>query len=341
LTLHQEHSCLQEEMRQLEGKCEGLHEAGQEAMASHKMAALESEKLNVQLENLIEEKQACKANAKDSCLILEARHQELNSILLEESSALQESRSCLASLGQRNSILQREHVQLQEAIGHLECTCDGLHEAAQEAVTVRANNISLAEQLQDMEKALHCKEDQFIELEEKNRLVENECGGLTCRAAKVELQLAEYESEVASCQAEREHLLQTNDELSEACDDVANKMLGDQLGLLQAGADVLELQETSPEYVVALRRENVNLHEQNKHLLKAKQRTVALQEENRRLQDRIWRLGEIEQKSTALQAEVHKLHAENRLLTVARQKAKHGTTDKDAMVGVVGAVAPQ
>jgi len=101
------------------------------------------------------------------------------------------------------------------------------------------------------------------------------------------------------------------------------------------------LHETSPEYVVALRRENVNLHEQNKHLLKAKQRTVALQEENRRLQDRIWRLGEIEQKSTALQAEVHKLHAENRLLTVARQKGRHSTADKDTMGGVAGAVAPQ
>jgi len=139
-----------------------------------------------------------------------------------------------------------------------------------------------------------------------------------------QLQLLDCQEEAACCQAEHEQLLHSNAQLTEACKDIASEMLRDQSNASQEVELLCDVEASTiatAEGDSALQQENFYLQEQNRHLLKAKQRMAALMEENRRLQDKLWRLSEIEQKSMALQAEVHRLHAENRLLCVSRQKA--------------------
>merc|ERR1712072_692980 len=136
----------------------------------------------------------------------------------------------------------------------------------------------------------------LCELEQELLAAQEECS----LRANIQLQLFESEQEVARCRAEHDELLQANEELSEACNDVASKMLCDQPDMSAEVTRSCELQTATPaecmESIAVLQQENVYLQAQNRDLLKTKQRTAALQEENRRLQDRIWRLCEIEQK---------------------------------------------
>jgi len=208
--------------------------------------------------------------------------------------ALQVENQCLEvgmdELREEHSMLQNSHVSSQEEIWRLESTLQRLQAAEEEAVTLRSDVCNL----------------EVEGFEEKYR--------------ELSLEVEAWRTEHASTEQTAMELHFSNQTLAATLARVEQEFLGEQ-------ERCTELEHQSQRVhgdLHAAEESTVLMQRRNEHhnLLMAKERAAALQEENRRLQDRIWRLGEIEQKSAALQAEVHKLQAENRLLSIARHKGK-------------------